>query len=57
MSEAEQARAELIGLVAASLGEYIASPISPIMWCDNTIDCESIVKFVLLAYAVVGGDV
>jgi hypothetical protein len=57
MSEEEQARTELIGLVAASLEEYIASPISPIIWSDNTIDCESIVKFVLLAYAIVGGDV
>jgi hypothetical protein len=57
ISRESEARAELIGVVTASLEEYIASPLSPISWCDNTIDCESIVKFVLLAYAIVGGDV
>jgi hypothetical protein len=57
MSKESEAHAGLIGVVSASLEEYIASPLNPIFRCDNTIDCESIVRFVLVAYAVVGGEI
>jgi hypothetical protein len=57
MSIESAAHAELIGVVSASLEEYIASPLNPISWCDNTINCESIVRYVVLAYTLVGGDI
>jgi len=57
MSKESEAHAKRIRLVSASLEEYIASPLSPISWHDNTIDCESIVRFVLLIYPLVGDDI
>jgi hypothetical protein len=46
----------LVNDVTANLEDYIYSPLSPISWWNNTIDCESIVKFVLMTYALLGGD-
>jgi hypothetical protein len=48
--------AVIVNELTANLEDYINSPLSPISWWNHTVGCESIVKFVLSPYALLGGD-